>query len=133
MNALSALFSQIAEVVAEEAALVQDALMRLWRGNMPVPAEVEEEIEADEPVQEYEQLPDEIEATASEVVATPAAELEFVDAEVEFEVDADAAPEVDATPAVDDAAQLATDPAVDFTTAIRSLPKEADPALYSRI
>ena len=124
-DALSALFSQVAdEVVAEEAALVQDALdgadeivEEELEAHAPIPAELEEEIEADEPVPEEAQaaqlLPEEVE----------------VERETDEPVSADDAPEAATTPAVANEAE----PVVDFAAVIRSLPKEAAPELYRGI
>lgn len=124
-DALSALFSQVAdEVVTEEAALVQDALdgadgivEEELEAHAPIPAEVEEEIEADEPV------PEEAEA------AQPASEEVEVEIETDEPVSADDAPKAATTLAVANEAESV----VDFTTVIRSLPKEADPDNYRGI
>lgn len=123
VDPLSALFSQVAEeVVAEEAALVQDALdgadgivEEELEAHAPFPAEVEEE--ADEPV------PEEAEA------AQPASEEVEVEIETDEPVAADDAPKAATAPAVANEAELV----VDFAAVIRSLPKEADPELYRGI
>ena len=79
-------------------------------------------IEMDEPnIEDEEAEADELEndvpeEAAPEVVTTPALVVEPVAAEPEVPVDTESAA-----------------PSVDFATIIRSLPKEADPALYSRI
>ena len=123
----SALITEVAaeeeEEEAEEAALVHDALDGADEivGTAPVPVEVEEEIEAAEPVAD-EPVPDD---DAPEVATTT-------------DGAADAKPEVATTLTVTDepVAAAPDEPAsksVDFATVIRSLPKEADPALYSRI
>ena len=125
---LSALITEVAAEVAaeveeeeaEEAALVQDALEgadEIVEETEPVPEEIEEEIEAYEPVEADEPENDAPEvAAAPEVVTTPALADEPVAAAPEAPVDIEPATQ-----------------SVDFTTTIRSLPKEPDPALYSRI
>ena len=125
---LSALITEVAAEVAaeveeeeaEEAALVQNALDgadEIVEETEPVPEEIEEEIEEYEPVEADEPENDAPEvAAAPEVVTTPALADEPVAAAPEAPVDTEPATQ-----------------SVDFATIIRSLPKEADPALYSRI
>ena len=136
---LSAMFTQVAAEVeeeeAEEAALVQNALdgadeIVEEEAAAPVPDEIVEELEEEPAPEEADELVPEDAApmdtevgAAPEVVITPAAE---------DVADDDAAPEVATTPAVV-VEPVVAEPAVDFTTTIRSLPKEPDPALYSRI
>ena len=131
---LSALINEVAaEVEAEEAAeeaLIQDALDGADEivGTAPVPADIEEEIEADEPVAD-EPVPDDDALMDTEVVDEP---------EVATTTDGAAEP-VAAAPEVATISVVAAAPdkpaaqSVDFSAVIRSLPKEADPALYSRI
>ena len=124
---LSALINEVAaEVEAEEAAeeaLIQDALDGADEivGTAPVPADIEEEIEADEPVAD-EPVPDDDALMDTEVVAEP---------EVATTTDGAAEPVTDATEA--EAPDKPSAQSVDFATIIRSLPKEPDPTLYSRI
>ena len=136
---LSAMFTQVAAEVeeeeAEEAALVQNALdgadeIVEEEAAAPVPDEIVEELEEEPAPEEADELVPEDAApmdtevgAAPEVVITPAAE---------DVADDDAAPEVATTPAVV-VEPVVAEPAVDFATIIRSLPKEPDPALYSRI
>ena len=140
---LSALITEVAAEVAaeveeeeaEEAALVQNALdgadeIVEEEAAAPVPDEIVEELEEEPAPEEADELVPEDAApmdtevgAAPEVVITPAAE---------DVADDDAAPEVATTPAVV-VEPVVAEPAVDFTTTIRSLPKEPDPALYSRI
>ena len=121
---LSAMFTQVAAEVeeeeAEEAALVQNALDgadEIVEETEPVPEEIEEEIEEYEPVEADEPENDAPEvAAAPEVVTTPAVADEPVAAAPDAPVDTESAAQ-----------------SVDFATIIRSLPKDPDPALYSRI
>ena len=89
----------------------------------PIPEEIDEEADEPEPIQEGEaaeaeqpeaSVPMGTEVAAPEMVTTPA-------------VAADAVPEVDA------ASEVSTERSMDFAAVIRTLPKEADHALYSRI
>ena len=139
---LSALITEVAAEVeeeeAEEAALVQNALDgadEIVEDTEPVPIEVEEEIEADE----SEPIPEEIDEEADEpepIQEGEAAEAEQPEASVPMGTEV-AAPEMVTTLPVAAESEF-SEPAteeqrVDFTTTIRSLPKEPDPALYSRI
>ena len=136
---LSTMFTQVAAEVeeeeAEETALVQNALDgadEIVEETEPVPEEVEEEIEAEEPME------DDLDEPAQE---DEAAEADEPEASGTMDTEVDASPEVVTTPAVADEpdvpaapeAPVVAEPAVDFATIIRSLPKEADPTLYSRI
>jgi len=96
-----------------------------------VASEVEEE-EAEEValIQDALDGADEIVEEAAEPV--PVEVEEEIEAEEPVEEEADV-PEVTAEPDVATTSVMATSPAVDFATVIRSLPKEADPALYNRI
>lgn len=142
VDTISALITEVAAEVeeeeAEEAALVHDALDGADEivGTTPVPAEIEEEIEAAEPVAD-EPVPDD---DAPEVATTTDG---AADAKPEV-VASSAAEPVDAAPEVATTLMVTGEPvaaapgepeskSVDFATIIRSLPKEADPALYSRI
>ena len=124
VDELSAMFTQVAAEVeeeeAEEAALVQNALVgadEIVEETEPVPEEIEEEIEEYEPVEADEPENDAPEvAAAPEVVTTPAVADEPVAAAPDAPVDTESAAQ-----------------SVDFATIIRSLPKEPDPTLYSRI
>ena len=124
-DALSALFSQVAdEVVAEEAALVQDALdgadgivEEELEAHAPIPAEVEDEAAQPAP----EEVEVEIETDEPVAADEPLSAEELVPE--------DYAPEAATTPAVANEAE----PVVDFAAVIRSLPKEAAPELYRGI
>ena len=123
----SALITEVAAEVeeeeVEEAALIQNALDGADEivGTSPVPVEVEEEIEAVEPGA-AEPVPDDDAPMDTEVVAEP---------EVATTTDGAAEPVTDATEA--EAPDKPSAQSVDFATIIRSLPKEPDPTLYSRI
>ena len=145
---LSALITEIAAEVEEEeaenAALIQDALDgadEIVEENAPVPVEVEEEIVADEsePVPE-EEIETEVPLPEAEDAAEPMSDAPEAASTQAVADDATATPEMAAdavapTPAAaDDAAEAEPAPqSVDFATIIRSLPKEPDPVLYSRI
>lgn len=114
--------AEVEEEEAEEATLIQSALDgadEIVEEAEAASDEIAEEIEEETVAEEAETVPmdtgDEVdEAAALEVVTTPA-------------VAADAVPEVDT------ASEVSTERSMDFAAVIRTLPKEADHALYSRI
>ena len=127
---ISVLINEVAsEMVveeAEEAELIQNALDG-----------------ADEIVEEAEAASDEIAKEIEEETVPKDAPkgIETIPTDTADEVDEVAAPEMvttpavgaDAVPEVDAALEVSTERSMDFAAVIRTLPKEADHALYSRI